>query len=214
MRLTLVPCVCGVAALLAAPVTAQHALPARTFEPTLPAVAPTPAPPTQEWWRNGGPRLRQTDDRVRVALRDGLARSSLVRGLVQRIEAGDVFVYVGIDPRMVKGLHGRLVFAGSAGTYRYVRVTLNPELGGEQLIAALAHELQHAVEVIEHPEVGSERALEGLYQRIGQSNRAGGTPGWETTAAVDMGYDVRRELNIGTAAALARRESARRESRY
>jgi hypothetical protein len=211
MRLSLVPGVCGLAALLAAPVTAQHALPARSFEPSLPAVAPPPAPPVVEWWRNGGPRIRLTDRRIGPAVRNGLERSSLLRGLVERIESGDVFVYAGIDPRMVKGLAGRLVFVGSAGTHRYLRVMLHPELGGDQLIATLAHELQHVVEVLEHPEVDSERELTRLYERIGQSNRAGGLQGWETTAALDMGYEVRRELTIGTAAALARREAAKRD---
>lgn len=213
MRLPLVPCICGLAALLAAPVTAQRALPARTFEPSLPAVAPLPAPPVVEWWRNGGPRIRLTDQRLGPVLVHGLERSSLLRGLVDRIEAGDVFVYAGVDPRMVKGLAGRLVFVGSAGTHRYLRVMLHPELGGDQMIAALAHELQHVVEVIEHPEVDGETALTTLYQRIGHANRAGGLQGWETDAALEMGYEVRRELNIGTAAALARREAAKRDVR-
>ena len=55
MHLPLVPCVCGLAALLAAPAAAQHTLTARTFEPSLPAIAPAPEPPVLEWWRVGGP---------------------------------------------------------------------------------------------------------------------------------------------------------------
>jgi hypothetical protein len=213
MRLLLVPCICGMAALLAAPVTAQPALPARTFDLSLPAVAPTPAPPTVEWWRNGGPRLRETDVRISVAVRNGLQRSSLLRGLADRIEASNVVVYMGIDPRMPNGLAGRLTFVAQAGRYRYLRAMLNPELSGDKLISAIAHELQHVIEVIDHPEVDSEAALSTLYRRIGHSNRAGGVLGWESSAAQDMGAEVRRELNIGEAAALARREAARREVR-
>lgn len=213
MRLSHVPGICSLAALLVVPVSAQHNLPARTFEPALPAVAPAPDPPVSEWWRNGGPRLRLTDERAEVALRNGLERSSLVRALVARIEAADVVVYVGIDPRMVKGLSGRLTFVGHAGRFRYLRVMLNPELGVDQITAALAHELQHVVEVVDHPEVTSEPGLTALYRRIGHSNRASGSLGWETDAAQDMGMEVRRELNIGTAAMLARRETLRGESR-
>lgn len=212
MRLPLVPCLCGTALLLAVPASGQHALPARTFEPSLPAVAPVPVPTQPEWWRNGGPRIRPTDARVEIALRNGLERSSLVRGLVETVESGDVVVYVGLDYRM-KGLSGRLTFIGGAGRYRYLRVMLNPELTGDLSITALAHELQHVVEVLEHQEVSSESALTQLYRQIGHSNRAAGTPGWETDAALDIGYSVRRELVLGTATMLARREAARSEPR-
>ena len=58
--------------------------------------------------------------------------------------------------------------------------------------------MQHVVEVIEHPKVTSERELNVLYQRIGESNRAGGVQGWETKAAQAVTYEVRRELSTGT----------------
>jgi hypothetical protein len=211
MRLTLIPCVCVLTALLTVPAAAQRALPARGFEPSLPSLAAVSSPPTMEWWRSGGPRIRHTDERTAAALRSGQERSPLVRQLVSRIEASNVFLYVGIDPRMSSGLAGRLTFVGGANSYRYMRALLNPELGGERLIAAIAHELQHVVEVIDHPEVTSERGLAELYARIGQPNRAGGVLGWETTAAIDMGYDVRRELTTGALPALARRDTGTRD---
>jgi hypothetical protein len=206
MRLAALPCVWTLAVLLAAPAAAQHALPGRSFAPSLPAVAPLPDPPVQEWWRSGGPRLRPTDLRLDVALRNGLERSALLRGLVSTIEANDVIVYAGLASRMTKGLSGRLTFVGSAGRYRYLRVMLNHELTGDLLIASLAHELRHVVEVIEHPEVRSEATLRDLYRQIGYSNEADGSLGWETDAAQDVAYEVRRELKLGTAAALARRD--------
>jgi hypothetical protein len=191
---------------MAAPTSAQHALPARTFEPSLPAVAPPPVPATPEWWRSGGPRIRRTDARLDFALRNGLERSVLLRDLVKAIEAGDVVVYAGIDPLMMRGLSGRLTFIGTGGRYRYVRVMVNPELSGDEMIAALAHEFRHVVEVIEHPDVTSESGLTQLYRRIGQSNRAAGTLGWETIAAQNTTYDVRRELKTGRTPVVARRD--------
>ncbi len=212
MRLTLVPVIGGLMALLALPVHAQHPLPARTFEPSLPIIAPLPAPPVTEWWRNGGPRIRPRDQRATTALRVGSERSSVFRGLLHAIDQGDVFVYVAVDPQMGRGLMGRLTFAGSAGKYRYLRVMLNPELGTDVMVATLAHELRHVLEVLEHPEVVSETTLGALYSRIGHSNRAGGVPGFETDAALDTGMEVRRELTLGTAAALARRREAEARS--
>ena len=213
MHLPLVPCVCGLAALLAVPLAAQHTLPARAFEPSLPAIAPAPEPPVLEWWRGGGPRLRRTDDRIAIAIRNGLERSSVVRALVDAIESSDVVVYAGVDPRMVKGLAGRLTFMGTGGGYRYVRVALHPELDQTLMVTALAHELQHVLEVIQHPEVTSELALTELYKRIGNSNRASGTIGWETDAAQRVSTDVRRELLLGTSAMLARRDPGHHDSR-
>jgi hypothetical protein len=213
MHLPLVPCVCGLAAILVVPAAAQHTLTARTFEPSLPAVAPAPEPPVPEWWRGGGPRIRRTDERIALAVRNGVERSSVVRALVDAIESSAVVVYASVDPGMVNGLSGRLTFMGIGGGYRYVRITLHPELNQELMIISLAHELQHVLEVIQHPEVTSEPALTGLYQRIGHSNRVSGRIGWETDAAQDVAAAVRRELRLGTAAMLARRETGRDDAR-
>jgi hypothetical protein len=206
MRLSLIPWICGSVALLAAPASGQHALPARTFEASLAAVAPAAAPPVTEWWRKGGPRLRPTDRRAASLLRNGLERSGRLRALVDTIDSAHVIVYLGMDPRMDAGLAGRLTFVGNAGKYRYLRASIHSGLGGEVMIASLAHELQHVVEVIEHPEVTSEKALEGLYERIGQSNRYGGIQGWETKAAQDVTREVRRELDAEVITSVARQE--------
>jgi hypothetical protein len=205
MRLPLVTWIGGAAALLAAPATAQHALPARAFTTSLAAVAPSPAPVTK-WWRSGGPRLRPTDQRAANSLRSGLERSGRVRALAHRVETSDVFVYIGVDARMDEGLAGRLTFSGQGHQYRYLRVALSPKLGNDVMIAALAHELQHVVEVITHPEVTDDRQLKLLYERIGMANRVGGVQGWETRAAQETTYEVRRELSSGMPSSLVRQE--------
>jgi hypothetical protein len=209
MRLLLVPWIGVAAALLTAPLSAQPALPARTFEPSVAAVTPAPAPPVRDWWRSGGPRIRPTDQRVAAILRNGLERSPRLRALVGQVEGGSVFVYLGMDPRIDGALAGRLTFVGDAGKYRYLRVAINPVLGTNLIVASIAHELQHVVEVIEHPEVTSESGLRTLYERIGQGTRAGGVPGFETRAAVATTYQVRRELKGAAETTLVRQESAR-----
>ena len=206
MRSLLIPWTCGAVALLALPVSAQHRLPARTFEPSLAAMAPASAPPMTEWWRNGSPRIRPTDQRSTNLLRSGLERSSRLRALVETIEAAHVFVYLGIDRHMADGLAGRLTFVGNAGQYRYLRASISAHLSADSTIASLAHEMQHVVEENEHPKVTSEKELNVLYQRIGESNRAGGVQGWETKAAQAVTDEVRRELSTGTPATVARQE--------
>jgi hypothetical protein len=207
MRLSLIARACAVASLMPVPLAAQYPLPARTFEMSLPVVAPAPVPAHREWWRAGGPRIRPVDDRAAAYLRSGIGQSPRMRQLVHRIEESEVVVYVGVDPRMSGQLAGRVVFVGSGVDFRYLRAMINPTLADNDVVAALAHELQHVVEVIEHPEVTSEAALTALYRRIGHANRVAGVPGWETDAAQAVGSEVRRQMSQASAsAALARRQ--------
>jgi hypothetical protein len=122
----------------------------------------------------------------------------------------DALVYISLDIRMDKTLAGSLAFVGDVGAYRYLRVAINPNLAPEHIIASLAHELQHVVEVVAHPEVRSEADLLALYRQIGHENRVSGTPGWETAAAQQVSEDVRRELYLGRGNADVRREVERR----
>jgi hypothetical protein len=95
-------------------------------------------------------------------------------------------------------------------TYRFVRVVLNAARPVDQILMALGHELQHAIEVMEAPEVVDEPSLLALYQRIGTETRVSGRQGWETEAAFQAGLDVRREL-VASVTLLARRLGAERE---
>jgi hypothetical protein len=208
MRLPLIAIAGGLVATLAASLHAEPSLPARSFAPVPTAVPVIAVPVTADPDSHVRvPRVRPTDQRIRAVVRIGLERSTRVRSLVERVESGNVVAHISMDARMGTGLAGRLTFVGAAGGFRYVRVRINPDQTSEQAIAALAHELQHVVELGEHPGVVSEADLSGLYQRIGHSNRAGSVLGWETTAAQDVSLQVRRELTLGAAA--ARRQSSR-----
>ena len=68
----------------------------------------------------------------------------------------------------------------------------------------LAHELQHAVEVIEDESVIDEASLIALYRRIGQQSGGNAPMRWETAAAQQTGFKVRRELVAAPATTLAR----------
>jgi hypothetical protein len=150
--------------------------------------------------RDGGIRIRPQDARSTQMLRDGMARSETFRNLVDRIEASNVFVYVAVSPFIRSSLAGQLTWMTKTGPYRYLRATLSPEQSADQAIATLAHELQHAVEVVEDERVTNEKTLVALYKRIGEPSRATAVAsGWETVAAQEAGYRVRRELVESTA---------------
>ena len=144
----------------------------------------------------GVPRVRPNDGRSATLLLRGIERSETIRRLVANLEARDVIVYVEIQPALSRQLGGRLVWLTAAGGFRYVRVSLNPDLSLEAQISTLGHELQHAFEVASTPSIVSESSLEEHYRKTGMSTRSHDS-GWDTQAARDTGDLVRRELANG-----------------
>jgi hypothetical protein len=63
---------------------------------------------------------------------------------------------------------------------------------GDRPTFILAHELQHAIEVLEAPDVSTEHAVDQLFEQIGTHAHAGVL---ETHAALDAERAVRRELS-------------------
>ena len=76
---------------------------------------------------------------------------------------------------------------------RYLRVVVSPDKNRrshDQLIALIAHELQHALEVIEHEDVVDAATMQAMFRKIGVSVKGG----YETAAAGAMGDRVLAEL--------------------
>ena len=79
---------------------------------------------------------------------------------------------------------------------RYVRVIVTPDrhrTSREQLLALIGHELRHALEVLEHPEITDVATMDALYRTIG-TPETGGLKGYETSAARAAGDKVLSEL--------------------
>ncbi len=151
--------------------------------------APTPI----SWWKTGAPRVRPNDTRIATMLLEGLRRSPSLAALVDRVEASDVIVYLELQPAIERRLAGCVTWVTSAGRYRYLRASINPELPPDALIAAIGHELQHVVEIIDSPAVTDPSSLLALYQRIG-SGGSQGAPKLDTAAARAAGAQVRKDL--------------------
>jgi hypothetical protein len=148
--------------------------------------------------------LRPQDERLTNLIRQGVARSATLKALVDRIEASKVIVYVAINPLMKSNLSGMLTWMTRAGDTRYLRASISPDLTADQMIATIAHELQHAVEVIEDETVNDEKSLVALYRRIGEKHSSAAPSRWETAAAQKTGYQVRKELGDMPTALMAR----------
>lgn len=136
-------------------------------------------------------RAIQKDGEAIIA--EGMARSATFRRLADRLEGSDVIVYVDIRPDMRTGVGGSLRFVGMSTTHRFLRIQLNRAGSHEWLVALLGHELQHAIEVVEAPDVRSAADLGGLYRRIGVPI---GPDTFDSVAARQAGYTVRHELTM------------------
>jgi hypothetical protein len=147
----------------------------------------------------GGARVRPNDHRAAVVFLTGIQRSDTFRALVDRLEQRNVIVYVRMDPTLKGKLAGRLTWMAATRNFRYVRISLNPEIGGDLAVATLGHELQHAVEVADAPAIVDAESLAAYYQKNGV--RVGTRrDDWDSLAARTIGHEVRRELSQAPAA--------------
>ena len=135
-------------------------------------------------------RIRAVDPLVQSILDDAARRSVTIRGLLERIARTDAIVYVEImaAPGAVNA-RTKLVAAGPAA--RFLRVGIRATVQFPDLTPLLGHELQHAVEIAERPEIRDEDALRKLYAKIG---RQVGLDSFETDEAHEVERRVRAEM--------------------
>lgn len=179
-----------IAAIALAPV------PLRTPVPAFAPASARPSPDPGDTTYGTSDRLRPQSDRVAHWLREARRRSPTVQRLVDRIEQSDVIVYLDINRGLAPNIAACLTWMATTSSRRIVRASFRPTLGVHEAIAMVAHELQHVVEVIDHPEVRSNATLLDLYTRIGHAT---GTDGlrWDTADAVAVGTLARVEATGG-----------------
>lgn len=137
--------------------------------------------------------VRATEPRVLALIDAGVSRSATFRRLVATLNDSDVIVYI---ERKLKrqALGGYLAHNIVAqGEYRYLHIAV--EISGSQrrLVSLLAHELQHAVEVAQTPDVRDPASLERMFSHLAIKFGCGGTTCYETQAAKDVEDIVSRE---------------------
>ncbi len=136
------------------------------------------------------PHIRSTHHELLRLLADGCRRSRTLDTLVKRIEQSDLLVYLEWGSDVPLSLRAYLRLAGAGPVHRYLRIKVKIPARDETVLLLLAHELQHAAEVADAPDVRTEADLDTLYRRIGDDSGAG----WDSKAARDIGPIVRAEL--------------------
>jgi hypothetical protein len=141
--------------------------------------------------------VRSTSTQVLALIQEGAARSASLCRLIEQIAASNGIVYVEFGHCALGHLNGCLLpFIAPSTGGRYLRILVTPDRtrkNRDQLIALIAHELQHALEVLTHPEVVDVDSMRAMYSRIGVP--LAGRSGSETTAAHAVQDAVSSELH-------------------
>ncbi len=140
-------------------------------------------------------RLKPGDAEMRRLVTDGHRRSAAFRSLVDEIHRSNAVVAVQLG-LCANGLRSCVSHVEGDDRQRHVRVKIQARGTEDRLIATIAHELQHVVEILREPEVtNAERAL-ALYRRIGLGKcREGLSEACETEDARAMEARVLEEFH-------------------
>jgi len=138
--------------------------------------------------------VRTTDRRLHRLLHEGLRTSDTFRGLVDRLHQSDVVVYLECGGPSTPG-GGRLTFVSAVGGYRYVHVRVSLLMSTDQQLAIIGHELRHAVEIADAPDVVDGPSMAVAYQRIGYAKPRTMGLAFDSDAAIEAGYRVLRDLS-------------------
>lgn len=148
------------------------------------------------------PHVRSSTPAFLTALARGRTLSPTLAAALDRLDATDVLVYV-VDGRCPTATDTclRLVPTAGRGT-RIVRVDVRfsdarPTSSirrADVLTGRLAHELAHALEIADRPEVVDGLSLDAFYREVGFAGRASTGRAFETDAAQRLGQQVEQEV--------------------
>ena len=146
--------------------------------------------------------VRPTNSRLAGALHEGMTHSQTMRGLVSTLDASSVIVYLH-DAGCVSQAESCLMIRRTSGSTRFVHVNFRMTDGRsnryldhyDRLVAQIAHELQHAVELARDPTIVDGVTLAAAYGRKSGARRSRDAFTFETEVAVRTGRHVLLELS-------------------
>jgi hypothetical protein len=144
--------------------------------------------------------VRSSSAPIIALLVAGTRDSATLKRLIGALEQTDGIVYVepGSCRRGVDKLNACLVNdVVAAGGHRYLRILVDLRKDSVDVASSIGHELQHTVEVLSDRSVTGTASMLAFYQGDGRN----GARSYETTAAIDAGYAVAREISASRKAA-------------
>jgi hypothetical protein len=145
-----------------------------------------------------GARVRSSHPYLHAMIDEAALRSATFNGLVKEIEATNGIVYVehGSCSHAVRAC--LTLNLTPAGNYRILWVVVDARQPDWDVMSSIGHELAHALEVLRNPRL---KNTAEVYQFYAQG-RQGSSRLFETPAAIDAGFAVRREVSSFARASL------------
>jgi hypothetical protein len=141
-------------------------------------------------------RLKPADAEMRRLIGDGFERSATFRALVDAIHRSNAVVIVQYGLCANGRFRSCVTNVDGDRDRRSIRIKVNTRMTDDRLIATIAHELHHAIEILSDPDVASPESVLALYRRIGTGPcRQGLSEACETDAALAAEATVMEELN-------------------
>jgi hypothetical protein len=139
-------------------------------------------------------RVKPADSEMRLVL-DGISRSPGFRALVDEIHHFNVIVVIQFGSCANGRIRSCVSHVEGDERQRHVRIKVNTRATDDRLIATIAHELHHALEIAREPQVIDSRTALQLYRRIASGKCGQGlSEQCETDAAAKVEAKVNAEL--------------------
>jgi hypothetical protein len=124
---------------------------------------------------------------------DGLSRT--FQSLVDEIQRSDAIVMVQFGLCASGQFRSCVMHVTGDDRQRHIRILVNTRTTGDRLLATIAHELQHAVEIVRDPQARDAESALALFRRIAMGKcKQGLSDACETAAAQEVEGTVLREL--------------------
>ena len=140
-------------------------------------------------------RIRGADPQLHKFIREADGRSATFRMMVDEIQRSNAIVLVQFGRCANGRFRSCLVGVEGDAHTRHIRIVLNTRPTDLRLMANIAHELQHALEILREPDVMDAESALRLYRRIGTGDcKKGLSEACETEAALTLEQKVLDEL--------------------
>jgi hypothetical protein len=140
-------------------------------------------------------RVKPIDTEMRRLVIEGYTRSSTFRRLMTEIHQTNVIVVIqfgGCDKGRIRSCVSHVE---GDQRQRHIRIKVDTRTTSNGLIATIAHELHHALEIAREPDAANAEHVLALYRRIAIGRCAEGlSEECETNAALEVERRVNEEL--------------------
>ena len=140
-------------------------------------------------------RVRGADAEMYRLIREADELSPTFRGLIDEIQRSDAIVMVQFGLCASGQIRSCVSNVTGDDRQRHIRILVNTRTTGDRLLATIAHELQHAVEIVREPQARNADAALAAVRRIAVGKcKQGLSDVCETAAAQQVEATVLQEL--------------------